>query len=128
MGEILRVQGEGVDFDTCRTVLLVPARAVHEPGYIKALALGESGSAKHEFHALAQMAYFQFQDEELRIIEVSSPLLVDDGLAAQRVEDGMILLREGDGGVVAVVFKGENRKKLLEAVHRYCTRWVRLDI
>ena len=74
------------------------------------------------------MAYFQFQDEELRIIEVSSPLLVDDGLAAQRVEDGMILLREGDGGVVALVFKGENRKKLLEAVHRYCTRWVRLDI
>ena len=128
MSEMLRVEGEGVDLGTCRTVLLVPSRAVLEPGYIKALAAGESGSAKHEFHALAQMAYFQYQDEELRVIEVSSPVLVDDGVATQRVEDGMLLCRESAGGVVLVVFAGENRKKLLEAVHRYCTRWVRLDI
>lgn len=124
---MLQVSGEGVA-EQCRTVLVVPERAIAEPGYIKAYAATDGAGAKHEYHALAQMAYFQFQDDELDCEEVASPLDVDDGVEVQRVEDGMILCRDTLGAVSALVFSGQNRKKLLEAAYRYCTRWVRLDI
>jgi hypothetical protein len=124
---MLRVSGEDVAAQ-CRTVLVVPERAIAEPGYIKAYAAMDGAGAKHEYHALAQMAYFQFQDDELDCTEVRSPLTVDDGIEVQRVEDGMVLCRDTLGAVSALVFAGQNRKKLLEAAYRYCTRWVRLDI
>jgi hypothetical protein len=124
---MLRVSGEGVAVQ-CRTVLVVPERAIAEPGYIKAYAATDGAGVKHEYHALAQMAYFQFQDDELDCTEIFSPLDVDDGVEAQRVEDGMVLCRDKSGTVSALVFLGQNRKKLLEAAYRYCTRWVRLDI
>lgn len=124
---MLRVSGEDVAVQ-CRTVLVVPARAIAEPGYIKAYAATDGAGTKHEYHALAQMAYFQFQDDELDCTEVVSPLDVDDGVEAQRVEDGMVLCRDTLGAVSALVFSKQNRKKLLEAAYRYCTRWVRLDI
>lgn len=124
---MLQVSGEDVAVQ-CRTVLVVPERAIAEPGYIKAYAATDSVSAKHEYHALAQMAYFQLQDDELDCAEVLSPLTVDDGVEAQRVEDGMVLCRDTTGTVSALVIAGQNRKKLLEAAYRYCTRWVRLDI
>ena len=124
---MLQVSGEGVAVQ-CRTVLVVPERAIAEPGYIKAYAAMDGAGAKHEYHALAQMAYFQFQDDELNCKDVASSLTVDDGVEAQRVEDGMVLCRDTSGAVSALVFTGQNRKKLLEAAYRYCTRWVRLDI
>lgn len=124
---MLRVSGEGFSVQ-CRTVLVVPERAIAEPGYIKAYAATDSVSTKHEYHALAQMACFQFQDDELDCAEVLSPLTIDDGVEVQRVEDGMVLCRDTAGTVSALVFIGQNRKKLLEAAYRYCTRWVRLDI
>jgi hypothetical protein len=124
---MLRVSGNGVAVQ-CRTVLVVPERAIAEPGYIKAYAATDGAGVKHEYHALAQMAYFQFQDDELDCTEILSPLDVDDGLEVQRVEDGMVLCRDTAGLVSALVFAGQNPKKLLEAAYRYCTRWVRLDI
>lgn len=124
---MLRVSGEDV-VAQCRTVLVVPERAIAEPGYIKAYAATGGAGVKHEYHALAQMAYLQLQDDELDCTEVLSPLTVDDGVEVQRVEDGMVLCRDTTGMVSALVFAGQNRKKLLEAAYRYCTRWVRLDI
>jgi hypothetical protein len=124
---MLQVSGEDVAVQ-CRTLLVVPERAIAEPGYIKAYAATEGAAAKHEYHALAQMAYFQFQDDELDCTEVASPLTVDDGVEAQSVKDGMVLCRHALGAVSALVFAGQNRKKLFEAAYRYCTRWVRLDI
>jgi hypothetical protein len=41
---------------------------------------------------------------------------------------GMVLIRDVQGNLYALVHKGQNRKKLLEAGYRFCTRWVRLDI
>lgn len=121
------IDGQG-GVTECRTVLVVPERAIGEPGYIKAYSAGDAGSAKHEYHALAQMAYFQFQDEELNCLVVEAPLRIVSGGEARSQDDGMVLCRDLAGAVSALAFSGQNRKKLLEAVYRYCTRWVRLDI
>ena len=127
MSNALRVSG-AIGGLQCRTVLVVPGRAVAEPGYIKAFTVADAGSAKHEYHALAQMAYFQFQDEELTCTTVDSPLIIDSDREPLSATDGMVLCRDLAGAVLALSFVGENRKKLLEAAYRYCTRWVRLDI
>lgn len=112
----------------CETVILVPEIAVREAGYIKTLTVKDSGHAKHEYHALAQMAYFQFQDDELAIIEVDSPLIITSGEEVIEMVGGMVLYRDMTGSFHVLVHALQNRKKLLEAAYRYCTRWVRLDI
>lgn len=128
MSEYIVIKGAKVAIDDCETVIVVPEIAVGEAGYIKTYSRKASGSSKHEFHALAQMAYFQFQDEELEIIEVDTPLSIDDGTEATVLDGGMVICRDLEGGIRALVQVGQNRKKLLEAAYRYCTRWVRLDI
>jgi hypothetical protein len=44
------------------------------------------------------------------------------------LEDGMILYRDTSGSFKVLTHELQNKKKLLEAAYRYCTRWVRLDI
>ncbi|OGR19126.1 MAG: hypothetical protein A2X81_18530 [Desulfobacterales bacterium GWB2_56_26] len=125
---MISIQSPTRTFDACETVIIIPEKAVEEAGYIQMFSANDSGHAKHEYHALAQMAYFQLQDDELDIREADSPLIV---LAAgERVEllGGMIVCRQGTGEVYILVQAGQNRKKLLEAAYRWCTRWVRLDI
>lgn len=125
---MISIQSPTRTFDACETVIIIPEKAVEEAGYIQMFSANDSGHAKHEYHALAQMAYFQLQDDELDIREADSPLTV---LAAgERVEllGGMIVCRQGTGEVYVLTQPGQNRKKLLEAAYRWCTRWVRLDI
>jgi len=112
----------------CESVILVPENAVQEAGYIKSFTIKDSGHAKHEYHAMAQMAYFQFQDDELAIIEIESPLTITLGEERHEMAGGMVLYRDTAGLFHVLVHTLQNRKKLLEAAYRYCTRWVRLDI
>lgn len=113
------------DFES---VILIPERAIKEQGYIQAFTLKDSAGAKHEYHAMAQMAYFQFQDDELTLVETSQPIEVVFRNERIAMEAGMALCRKEDGSFLAIVHQLQNRKKLLEAGYRYCTRWVRLDI
>jgi hypothetical protein len=112
----------------CESVILVPEIALQEAGYIKMFSVKDSGHAKHEYHALTQMAYFQFQDDELEITEIDFPLKITCGTEVHEMESGMVLYRGIDGSFHVLVHVFQNRKKLLEAAYRYCTRWVRLDI
>jgi hypothetical protein len=112
----------------CESVILVPEIAVQEAGYIKTFTVKDSAHAKHEYHALAQMAYFQFQDDELLMLEIDSPLTITSGTDVLEITGGMVLYRDTAGAFHVVVHALQNRKKLLEAAYRYCTRWVRLDI
>jgi len=114
--------------DDCESVILVPDIAVQEAGFIKTFTIKDSGFAKHEYHALAQMAYFQFQDDELEIIDAESPLKITVGTEQSEVDSGMVLYRDIGGTLHVLAHTAQNKKKLLEAVYRYCTRWVRLDI
>ncbi|GAB6191854.1 hypothetical protein [Desulfocastanea catecholica] len=112
----------------CESVILVPEIAAQEAGYIKTFTVKDSGHAKHEYHALAQMAYFQFQDDELEIMEIDSPLTIHSGEEVCEMAGGMVLYRDAAGSFHVLAHAFQKRKKLLEAAYRYCTRWVRLDI
>ena len=57
----------------CGSALLVPEIAEREPGYIKALTSSSAAASKHEFHALAQMAYYQYQDDEIEVTPLTGP-------------------------------------------------------
>ena len=111
----------------CDCLLIIPERAVQEHGYIR--AMHDSGTAnKHEFQALAQTGYYQFQDDELELCATPGPIEVVHGKETQLLEDGMVLFRGADGAIGAVACQSAPAKKLLEAANRWCTRWVRLDI
>lgn len=115
-------------FDDCETVIVVPEKAMNEAGYIQMFSVKDSGHAKHDYHALAQMAYFQLQDDELDVRKVDSPLTVHAAGETIELCGGMVVCRDTSGAMYVLVQAGQNSKKLLEAAYRYCTRWIRLDI
>lgn len=112
----------------CTSVIIVPDKAIEEPGYIQTLTVKNDASSKHEFHAMAQMAYFQFQDDELEIKTLVGEIKVKSGESVETLHSGMVLCREPSGVFQVLVHEGGDRKKLLESAYRFCTRWVRLDI
>ena len=128
MSDTITIQSATTMISDCESVILVPEIALQEAGYIQTLTVKDSGHAKHEYHALAQMAYFQYQDDELEIVEINSPVKITWGTEVSEMESGMILYRETGGSFHVLIHALQNRKKLLEAAYRYCTRWVRLDI
>ena len=128
MSTIITIETASFALSDCESIIIVPERAVQEAGYIKTFTIKDSAHAKHEYHAMAQMAYFQFQDDELDVVGVDSMVTVTSGKERFDVVDGLIMYRVTDGSFHVVVHKMQNKKKLLEAAYRYCTRWVRLDI
>lgn len=128
MSDTITLQFAETMITDCESVILVPRMALQEAGYIKTFTVKDSGYAKHEYHALAQMAYFQFQDDELEMVEIDSPVTITCGKEVNVINDGMVLYRDNAGSFHVLVHVFQSSKKLLEAAYRYCTRWVRLDI
>ena len=124
----MEIHYEGKVITDCVSVIVVPEKALDEPGYIQTLTDKNDASAKHEFHAMAQMAYFQYQDDELAVAELTGDLSISTLHQRERMSGGLILYRDSDGGFHALAHQGMNTKKLLETAYRFCTRWVRLDI
>lgn len=112
----------------CESIILVPAVAISEHGYIRTISANAGAHAKHEFHALAQMAYFQFQDGELELETLQGPLLITLRGEAEALVDGLALYRDLEGRFHVLMHAGQDARKLIEAAYRFCTRWVRLDI
>ncbi|SHO46628.1 hypothetical protein [Desulfopila aestuarii] len=108
--------------------ILVPEIALSEPGYIKTMTASMEAYSKHEFFAMAQMAYFQYQDEELSIMNVDGPIRLQQAETVEEIACGMVIYRDAGGELHVVLHNSLNPKKMLEATNRYCTRWVRLDI
>ena len=128
MSDTILIESATTKITDCESIILIPEMALQEAGFIKTFTIKDSGSAKHEYHALAQMAYFQYQDDELEIIEVNDPLAITCGTESSSINGGMVLYRAGNGSFHVLAHGSPNRKKLLETAYRYCTRWVRLDI
>ena len=124
---IVILSGEKV-LAECVSTIIVPELAIKEAGYIKMFTVKDGAHAKHEYHAMAQMAYFQFQDEELEIQEIQSTITIACGGENIDLNSGMVIYRDQAGEFHVLVHAVQNRKKILEAAYRYCTRWVRLDI
>ncbi len=122
------IEGGGVKIDRITSAILVPEKALEEPGYIKTVTASADAHSKHEFHAMAQMAYYRYQDDELQPVEVEGCLRVTAQNMDEEIERGMIVYRDPAGEFHVLIHRGLNKKKMLEAANRYCTRWVRLDI
>jgi hypothetical protein len=121
----VRTDGKSLD---CDTVILVGAMAVEQDGHITMLSTNVGQQTKHEFHALAQMAFIQFQDEELDVTPVDGPIKVSSKNGINEIRSGMAICRTNTGSVSVMAHRDLPRRKLLQAAHRNCTRWIRLDI
>lgn len=128
MNRAIELKSAAGTVSDCESVILVPLMALSEAGYIKTFTVKDSSHAKHEYHAMAQMAYFQFQDDELETEEIEGPLRLCCKGEEIVVDDGIILCRDKDGKFQVLALGAPDRKKLLETAYRYCTRWIRLDI
>ena len=112
----------------CSSVILVPEKALEEPGYILTFSEDNDAATKHQFHAMAQMAYYQYQDGEIDVQPVDGVIIVIKDSQTEELISGISLCRDDRGGFFVLSCGKVRAKKLLEAVYRFCTRWVRLDI
>lgn len=112
----------------CGSAIIIPEKAISEAGYIRTMTANASAHSKHAFHAMAQMAFYQFQDGELDVETVHGPVTVAWKEHLETFHSGMVIAVDAQGGLCLIAQEGQNIKKLLEAAHRFCTRWVRLDI
>jgi hypothetical protein len=126
--ESIIVECGGKTITDCSSIILVPEIAITEPGYITTVTVGASAHAKHEFHTMAQMAYFQFQDGELEIAPLEGSVRVSVRGEAEVLVAGLALYRDTEGRFHALMHEGQDGKRLIEAAYRFCTRWIRLDI
>lgn len=126
-GKVIELNWDQGSSNECLCVLIIPARAVDEPGYIKGLHY--SGNIdKHEFRALAQTSYYQFQDGELEVETAGEPISIRHRDEGEQLAEGLVLYRAVGGAIGAIAHESVRPAKLLETANRYCTRWVRLDI
>jgi hypothetical protein len=119
--------GDGV-IEDCTSVIIIPEKAIAEPGYIQTLTNSNDASSKHEFHAMAQTTYFQYQDDELLVHPTTGTIRVESGDYKDTQSKAMIVYRDNAGGLHAYIHQGLPAKKFLETAYRFCARWVRLDL
>ena len=112
----------------CSSAIIIPERAMIEAGYIRTLTTNSTTHSKHEFHAIAQIALSRFQDGELELKAVYGPLTIQWKNEIERITAGVVVLLDSQGKLHLIGNSGQNVNKLLQSAHRFCTRWVRLDI
>lgn len=112
----------------CSSAIIIPERAIIESGDIRTMTTNVNAQSKHEFHAIVQMALFQFKDDELGIETAYGPLTVRWKDEVERIIAGLVIFLDSQGHLHLIAHSAQNAKKLLEVAHRFCTRWVRLDI
>ncbi|MEE4242298.1 MAG: hypothetical protein V2I36_12595 [Desulfopila sp.] len=112
----------------CVSIIAVPEKAMQEAGYIQTFTENTTSSSKHEFHAMAQMAYYQYQDNEFSCEVVTGPVVIESDGHKEQFDAAVVMARDRAGKYHAFIHDGLPVKKMLEAAFRFCTRWVRLDI
>jgi hypothetical protein len=112
----------------CSSAIIIPERAITEAGYIRTMTTNADADSKHEFHAMAQIALSRFQDAELDIEAVHHPLTVGWKNEVETIAAGLVVFLDSQGNLHLIAHPGQDGKKLLQAAHRFFTRWVRLDI
>ena len=112
----------------CSSTIIIPERAITEAGYIRTMTTSTDAHSKHEFHAMAQIALSRFEDGELDIQTVRGPLTVERKNEVETITAGVVVFLDLQGNFHLIAHPGQDTKKLLQAAHRFFTRWIRLDI
>lgn len=128
MKEVLySIQYENNHIDDCQYAILVPKQAL-SGARIVLIGAETNAQSKHSLHALSQMAFYQYQDNELEPAIMSGNCTVTGGTISETIDNGLIIVRQSNGIITILIHPDLKAKPLLEAAHRYCTRWIRLDI
>ncbi len=112
----------------CSSAIIIPENAMMEAGYIRTLTTNSTAHSKHEFHAIAQIALSQFQEGELEVEAVYGPFTIQWKNEIETITAGVVVFRDLQGNLHLIGNSGQNVNSLLQLAHRFCTRWVRLDI
>ena len=112
----------------CSSAIIIPDRAMIEAGYIKTLTTNSTANSKHEFHTISQIALSRFQEGELEVEAVYGPLTIQWKDEIETITAGVLVFLDSQGNLHLIDNSGQNVNKLLQLAHRFCTRWVRLDI
>ena len=123
----MEIEFNNKKIEDCISAILVPEKALEEPEYILTFSEDSDASTKHQFHAMTQMAYFQYQDGEIDVHPVDGGVIVRKDTQTKELAAGICIYRD-EQAVFLLSCGAVNIKKLLEAAYRFCTRWVRLDI
>lgn len=126
--DAITIRFEDGTVTACRRAIIIPESAIIEAGYIKTLTAHSTTHSKHEFHAIAQMALFQFQEGELEFEAFDGPLTIQWKSEVETIAAGVVVLLDSQGDLHLIGNSGQQAKKLLQLAHRFCTRWIRLDI
>ncbi len=111
-----------------RAAIVVPEAALADATYIRFFTVDSPAQSKHEFHAMAQIALIQFDDEELVPEKVAGAISLSHDGETFSLESGIMLCRLVSDALVIYINDNRSFRKYLEIAYRYCTRWVRLDI
>jgi hypothetical protein len=112
----------------CESVIVAPEEALVEPWCLKTMTIHSAAQSKHEFHGMAQIALSRFQERELDVETVIGQLTVEWKDAAVTMDAGIAILL-GPGGEIRLLSNSDGKmNRLLQVIHRWCTRWIRLDI
>ena len=113
-----------------QAVILVPNFAAELNEKTVVMVAGSDAQAKHAVHALAEMALLDFEDEELEMETLSegSTVVAKFKDCEEFMGVGIVIARDEEGKTRLFGHEEADVYRLLKFAHRYCTRWVRLDI
>lgn len=112
----------------CKSVIVIPAKALDDATYIRSFTTISPVHSKHEFHTLAQIALIEFDDGEIKPQKIVGKIGLTAGEEIFCLESGMIICRLESEEFSIYMNTDESPRKYFETANRYCTRWVRLDI
>lgn len=124
----ITIRSAGSPEIVCRCAIIIPDSVLVEPGHMRAMTTDSAAHSKHQFHALTQIALFQFQEGELEVEAIRGPLTVHRENETVTMPAGIVLYLDSQGDLHLLGDPALNVRKLLQLAHRFCTRWVRLDI
>ena len=112
------------------TVILVPVDAPEYPGRLVGRVAGSEADAKHTFHALSQIALFDYEDKVMEVETVAQghPLRICHAGGDLELDQGLLIVRDMSGQIRILAHQSTMVYDLLKFAHRHCTRWIRLDI
>ena len=126
--DFITIRFEDDTMTECSSAIIIPERAMIEAGYIKTLTTNSTAHSKHEFHAIAQITLTRFQDRELEGEAFYGPITIQWKSEIETITAGVVIILDTQGNLHLIGNSGQNVNKLLQLAHRFCTRWVRLDI
>jgi len=112
----------------CRSVIIIPEKALADATYIRSFTTTSPVRSKHEFYTLAQIVLIQFDDDEIKPQKVVGRIIITADEEKFVLESGMLICRLESDGYLMYTNTDKLPRKYLETANRYCTRWVRLDV